>query len=94
MKDVWKFAGMRLGAPCVMGTGLPMMLMWPAGSLDSHHQVKLLGIRYDCHCMNYGCFIQSPENIHNGYDEACLLMHFEARFNLYSYKICILIYIP
>ena len=32
MKDVWRYAGMRPGAPCAMGTGLPMMLMWPADS--------------------------------------------------------------
>ena len=75
---------MKPGALCVMGTGLPMMLMWPASSWDSHLQVKLLGIRYDCHCVNYGCFIPSPENFHNGYDAACLLMCFEARFDLYS----------
>jgi len=35
MKDEWRFAGMRPGAPCAMDSGLPMTAMWPAGSWDS-----------------------------------------------------------
>ena len=30
MKDVWRFAGMRPGALCAMGSGLSMMATWPA----------------------------------------------------------------
>ena len=39
LKDVWRFAGMRRGAPCVMGTGLQMMHKWPADSLDTQQLV-------------------------------------------------------
>ena len=39
LKEELSFAGMRPGVPSVMDSGQPLMLMWPADSLDSHQQV-------------------------------------------------------
>ena len=35
MRVVWRFAGMRLGAPCVMTHGLLLMQELPADNLDT-----------------------------------------------------------
>ena len=40
LKDVWRFAGMRRGALCVMGTGLQVMHKWPADSWDTQQLVR------------------------------------------------------
>ena len=32
MKDVWRYAGMRPGALCVMTFGQDLMHKWPAGN--------------------------------------------------------------
>ena len=39
LKEELSSAGMRPGVPSVMDSGQPLMLMWPADSLDSHQQV-------------------------------------------------------
>ena len=35
MRVVWRFAGMRLGALCVMNLGQEVMHKWPADSWDT-----------------------------------------------------------
>ena len=35
MKDVWKSARVEVGEPCVMISGILLMPVWPADSLDS-----------------------------------------------------------
>ena len=44
MKGVWKYAGMRLGALCVMIHGLILMQSWPADNQDSTQQVKYCSV--------------------------------------------------
>ena len=39
MKDVWRFAGMRSGALCVMISGQALMQQLPADNLDMLPQV-------------------------------------------------------
>ena len=39
MKDVWRFAGMKSGAQCVMITGQVKMRLWHADSWDMLPQV-------------------------------------------------------
>jgi len=40
MREGWRFAGMRPGAPCVMEGGQLMMLKWLADSWDFHDSVS------------------------------------------------------
>ena len=40
MKAVWRYAGMRPGALCVMIHGLLLMQSWPVNSLATQQQVK------------------------------------------------------
>ena len=42
MRVVWRFAGMRPGALCVMGSGLDLMRKWPADSLVMWQMVRIL----------------------------------------------------
>ena len=41
MRVVWRFAGMRLGALCVMTPGLPLMQELPADSWDTQQLVNI-----------------------------------------------------
>ena len=41
MRVVWRFAGMRPGAPCVMTSGLILMQELPADSLDTPQLVNI-----------------------------------------------------
>ena len=40
MRVVWRFAGMRPGALCVMGSGQDLMHKWPADSLVTWQMVR------------------------------------------------------
>ena len=59
LKDELSSAGMRPGAPSVMASGQPLMLMWLVDSWDSHQQVCLcyslnLSHSFNLHCLNIG----------------------------------------
>ena len=41
-KDESKFAGTTSGVPCVMTSGMMLMLVWPADNWDSPDTVSLL----------------------------------------------------
>ena len=44
MRVVWRFAGMRPGALCVMDCGQTLMHKWPADSWDIHLQVTVIDV--------------------------------------------------
>ena len=41
MKGVWRYAGTRPGALCVMIHGLILMQLWPVNNLDTKPQVNV-----------------------------------------------------
>ena len=46
MRVVWRFAGMKPGALCVMGSGQDLMHKWPADSLVTWQMVQDTYKRY------------------------------------------------